>query len=475
MKVRTTARIALVCLALATAATAQTDHREFDELQRDFQSGEEVTQACLECHEDAAKDVHATIHWTWREPGDETGQIGKAAVTMNNFCININSNWKRCTSCHAGYGWKDATFDFTREDKVDCLVCHEQTGTYKKFPKGAGYPAKEPTKFNGKMFNPPEWGTVAQSVGAPSRNNCGVCHFYGGGGDAVKHGDLDSTLKTPERSLDVHMSPDGAGFTCQECHTTNKHQIAGRQYGLAASMMTAEFTEAGVASQITCESCHEAAPHETAELNAHVDRVACQSCHIPAFARGQATKMWWDWSDAGQKDADGRPKVVKGDDGKPVYHGKKGTFRWQKDVAPEFYWYDGTMAVVTVHDRVDPDAENWLQKPNGSADDGDAKLWPFKVHRGMTPYDAGRRTMAVPKLIGKPGTGAYWADWDWDAAIAKGMKSVGVEYSGEYGFVKTAYAYPVTHMVAPKENTTACTACHVGDDGGDLKVGLGEF
>lgn len=85
---------------------------------------------------------------------------------MNNFCINIQSNEPRCTSCHAGYGWKDKTFDFSNPHNVDCLACHEQTGTYHKFPTGAGNPVAEPTLFkeDGKTYNPPEWNKVAQSV-----------------------------------------------------------------------------------------------------------------------------------------------------------------------------------------------------------------------------------------------------------------------------------------------------------------------
>ena len=108
--------------------------------------------------------------------------------------MSIASNEARCTSCHAGYGWKDQNFDFTDQTKVDCLVCHEQTGTYKKFPAGAGNPVKEPKVFKGnkKAYHPPDWNKVAQSVGRPARKNCGTCHFFGGGGDGVKHGDLDS-------------------------------------------------------------------------------------------------------------------------------------------------------------------------------------------------------------------------------------------------------------------------------------------
>jgi hypothetical protein len=51
------------------------------------------------------------------------------------------SNEPRCTSCHAGYGWTDMNYDFTKQDNVDCLACHDNTGTYKKFGTDAGHPS----------------------------------------------------------------------------------------------------------------------------------------------------------------------------------------------------------------------------------------------------------------------------------------------------------------------------------------------
>ena len=33
-------------------------------------------------------------------------------------------------------------------------------------------------------------------------------------------------------------------------------------------------------------------------------------------------------------------------------------------------------------------------------------------------------------------------------------------YSGEYGFVKTNYVYPTTHMVAPRDHVVRCAECH---------------
>ncbi len=39
---------------------------------------------------------------------------------------------------------------------------------------------------------------------APDRTNCGSCHFNGGGGNNVKHGDLDESLYNPTETTDVH-------------------------------------------------------------------------------------------------------------------------------------------------------------------------------------------------------------------------------------------------------------------------------
>ena len=133
--------------------------------------------------------------------------VGKKTV-INNFCLTITSNQPRCTSCHIGYGWKDDSFDFSAEDKVDCLVCHDTTDTYKKFPTAAGHPnytEKEFPKGSKKIWKVADLTDVAQKVGKTRRENCGVCHFYGGGGDGVKHGDLDSSMTNPDKKLDVHM------------------------------------------------------------------------------------------------------------------------------------------------------------------------------------------------------------------------------------------------------------------------------
>ncbi|HCG04255.1 MAG TPA: cytochrome C, partial [Desulfovibrio sp.] len=87
------------------------DHSRHPALQQPFATPQEVTKACLSCHNAAAQQVHKTIHWTWLDPADPERKMGKGGITFNNFCIAIPSNEPRCTSCHAGFGWKNAQFD----------------------------------------------------------------------------------------------------------------------------------------------------------------------------------------------------------------------------------------------------------------------------------------------------------------------------------------------------------------------------
>lgn len=462
---------------LVTADHTMHPTLRFDPEQQKAFTGPEVTAACLGCHNQAAIQFHKTIHWTWSDPiADPARKVGKGGLTVNNFCVSMPSNEARCTSCHAGYGWKNMGFDFDDPTKIDCLVCHEKTGTYKKFPAGAGFtapwvddpenPGKQKGTFfkgNGKNYYQPDWAVVAQSVGRPERSNCGTCHFFGGGGDAVKHGDLDSSMTKPDKQLDVHMGSKeskGQGFTCVRCHTTKAHDIAGRIYSNPAMLERKSLVDDDQQPKIMCESCHTARPHKAHDkANDHTDKVACQSCHIPAFARVVATKMSWDWSQAGDKKRE--PKEIPGT-GKHDYDFMKGEFVWAKNVTPEYHWYNGTMTTMTAVDVIDPTLEVKQQWPIGELGDPNSRIMPFKVHRGKTPYDTVYKTMAVPHLFpkGKDDTTAYWKFYDWKKALDAGMEYVNLPHSGEYGFVETAFAYPTTHMVAPKEDAVQCAECH---------------
>jgi octaheme c-type cytochrome (tetrathionate reductase family) len=394
-------------------------------LQGPFETGPEVTAACLECHPEAADQVSHTTHFTWlSEPvevdwSDEPVATGKKNL-LNNFCIGIQSNYGGCISCHAGYGWSDADYAFDSAD-VDCLVCHDQSGLYAKTSNGL--PGENVDLL-----------ASAQSVGTPTRENCGGCHFNGGGGNGVKHGDLDESLYFPTENIDVHMGR--LDFQCVDCHWTTDHQIGGRS-------MTSSVDSAG---QIACTQCHEPTLHEDGRISDHVDTVACQSCHVPAGALRDPTKTFWDWSTAGQ-DWPEDPHV---------YLKIKGSFIYENNTVPEYAWFNGDVAYrYLLGDPLNPDGATVLNPPAGNINDPDAKIWPFKIHRALQPYDPVYGYLLQPKTIGE-----FWVNFDWNAAFIAGMKEVGLPYSGQYGFAPTEMYWPQTHMVQPAENALSCTDCH---------------
>ena len=455
--------------AVAKKVSASTaDHTKFKQLQQSFASGPEVTKACLECHTEAAKQIHRTSHWTWEFLNPDNKQrLGKRNI-VNNFCTAVPSNYEFCTACHVGYNWKDETFDFTSETNVDCLVCHDTTGTYRKLPGLAGHPAYQEMEFpphSGKKVKPVDLTKVAQNVGKTSRETCGACHFYGGGGDGVKHGDMDSSLKMPGRYLDVHMDAKGLNFSCGTCHMATSHQVPGSRY-----MPTAVDREgahvrgkADKTNPATCVACHGNGPHEHEPLlDTHARKIACQTCHIPQYARGNvATKTLWDWSTAGQLSPDGKPITRKDSAGRVVYDSKKGDFRFDSHAIPTYIWFNGKVNYTLLGTPISATGVTRINQFEGSPNDSTSMIWPIKVFHGKQPYDAQSQSLVIPHTYGGEGDDtAYWSNFDWEKAIAAGMKSVNAPYSGKFGFVETEMSWPITHMVAPKQDALACDQCH---------------
>ncbi|WP_456405904.1 tetrathionate reductase family octaheme c-type cytochrome [Thiolapillus sp.] len=444
-----------------------TDHTKLKELQGPFNSGPEVTRACLECHNTAGHQFKKNKHWTWSYTHPETGQKLGKSVLINNFCTNAKGNEGMCAQCHAGYGMTDSNYDFSNEENIDCLVCHESTGTYYKTPPTKGNKACS-IMFEGKK--PIDWVNVAQNVRLPARSNCGGCHFFGGGGDNVKHGDLSSVLFHPPKDVDVHMSEDGENFACIICHVGEGHEWAGSRYNMIAKDEKEHAKpKPGLERETaTCEGCHGDKPHpldvKGLKLNDHVDRVACESCHIPTFARGGvATKMDWDWRTAGRlKNGEGfKLKEYTQGDGhhRATYKSIKGSFKYDENVVPLYRWFDGVMKYTTIDTVFDPSKPVDINSFDGSPADPDSRIWPFKSMHTVQPYDKGNNTLVYMHLWGDDDA-AFWGNYDFAKAIKVGMEKNGIPYSGEYGFIDTYSYWPINHMVAPKEQALACEECH---------------
>jgi octaheme c-type cytochrome (tetrathionate reductase family) len=403
-----------------------TDHTNM--IQGPFQDGPAVTKKCLECHANAGEEMMTSVHWEWLGKPvkvlgvEEPVRIGKKNL-INNFCVSAKNNEKKCTACHAGYGWTEEEYDFSKKENVDCLVCHDHSGQYVK--GNYGYPAKGV-----------DLEAAAKSVTFPNRSNCGSCHFNGGGGNGVKHGDLDNSLMYPSARIDVHMGK--YDFVCIDCHQTENHQVKGRSMGVSVER----------ANGVDCLDCHENDLHRDQRIDAHTNTVACQTCHIPEFAVDDPTKMTWDWSTAGQ-DLDIKDKHQ--------YMKIKGSFKYDTRVTPEYDWYNGTNKRYLLGDKISPEKTTRLNPPLGDIYDANARITPFKIHRGKQIYDTKYKTLMAPTTAGK---GGFWNEFDWDKALRIGAEKTGMKYSGHYDFATTEMHMRLSHMVAEKEKALLCEDCH---------------
>lgn len=423
------------------------DHSKLAALQVKFTTPEQVTQACNTCHTERYKEVMRSSHWNWsREeyiPGRGVRTIGKKNV-LNNFCIGTQGNEQSCAKCHIGFGMSEPKFSFDNPSYVDCMACHDNSGKYKKASEKGGAPDPNVNLTD-----------VAQHVGQPQRSNCGTCHFYGGGGNNVKHGDLEMSMFDPTKDVDVHMASEGVDLQCTACHVTRNHVMAGKVYSLSSMNR----------NRSTCEQCHTDRPHSDDVINQHTVKVACQTCHIPVYAKVNATKMSWDWSTAGRL-KNGEPFDEIDADGNHAYMSIKGSFVWKKNVEPEYVWFNGTANHYLLGDKADTADVIRINSFNGSYDDLDAKIIPVKIHRARQIYDPVYKTLIQPLLFStEKGGGAFWKDFNWNAAAVAGMKDVHLPYSGTYTFVNTEMYWPINHMVSKKEKTVQCVECHTRDHG----------
>ena len=408
------------------------DHKDI--IQGEFATGQDVTRACLECHPESGEQMIHTSHFTWQSAPfnvpwrNDPVTIGKANQ-INNFCIGTQGNEKKCMTCHAGYNWKDANYDFSNAENVDCLACHADTSVYSKGEYGNPAPGIDLL-------------AAAKSVRSPTRDNCGRCHFDGGGGNGVKHGDLDESLYFPSENLDVHMGK--LNFQCTDCHQTTDHQIKGR--------MVADNYTVDPAEQVACTDCHDAKPHPDDRLNLHTDAVACQTCHIPNIALKDPTKVFWDWSTAGQDRGDDHYTYLK----------IKGSFVYERNYTPVYLWFNGNLSYrYLLGDKMDPSKPTLIDQPAGNINDLKSKIFPFKLHVAKQPYDTVNNILLQPRTGGGGnGGGGFWETFDWLSALALGAQDTGLPFSGQYGFAETWMYWPTTHMVQPKENALQCDACH---------------
>ena len=381
----------------ARKSTPSVDHSLFPQLKRSFAEPQQVTEACISCHNGRAEEVMRSSHWNHERgeyiEGRGVRYIGKRNV-LNNYCIGVAGSRESCNKCHIGFGWGDEPFDLRSARNVDCLSCHDASGTYLKKGGGAGYPDAS--------VNLTE---VATHVGRPQRTNCGTCHFFGGGGNNVKHGDLDMAQFDTTRDVDVHMASDGGEHVV--CRLPQRHEAPDEGQELLALLDEPQPRRVrGVPRR--------RAPREGDPQRAHPEGLLPDLPH-PDLRQGQPHEAALGLVHGR---APPRRQAVRGEgrSGRRRLHVHQGLLR----VGPERearvpVWFNGTASHYLLGDRVES-VPVPLNRLHGRYDEPDSKIVPAKVHRARQPWDEEARIMVQPKLAdGKPGEGAFWKDFDWTA------------------------------------------------------------
>ena len=406
--------------------------------------------SCIDCHNGGEggnqyADMFASTHYQWQGEAPEMthGPLvqGKLTNAINNYCINIQSNWNLCGSCHAGRGEKPA--EGVGIDNVDCLVCHNEV-----------YAMARVRKADGSM-GPPDGLDQAtldgyvQNLQPPTRANCLKCHAKAGGGDGVKRGDLSLALiDNVDDHFDVHMNVLGPDLTCQDCHVFEQHRVIGK----GSDLRPTDDIVRG--SEVSCVTCHTGMDSGTGHSSAgrrnepdrHVARVACQSCHIPTYAKWE-TEVHREWeihhdgsTAHGATTTPGHPHSQRASNLTPVL---------------KFWNRFSFNALLSDPAQQNPVTGRYpTSYPMGDISDG--MLTPFKYKTARQPKvaDVQGALIAIDTNEYISGSGNI------DLAIENGLALMGLPSTTPYEWVETETYQMINHGVNPVSDVADCTYCH---------------
>ncbi|UCF35658.1 MAG: Ni/Fe-hydrogenase cytochrome b subunit [Acidobacteriota bacterium] len=389
---------------------------------------QQVTANCLSCHEHVGRDIKRTAHWRWYDHRrfSET-QLTFAEVDTSESRMLANPNLRYCLACHIGVPGFESRLDFTDETRIDCLACHDTTGTYRR--DQAGFTSALDLKV------------IAERVGRPDRRSCAQCHFRSPGGLNDKLEALEAEFEGREGELDVHMGE--IDMRCQDCHRTSQHQIAGNVLGTQSNPL-----------RITCTSCHGKSPHGVvgfvgSHLDEHSTSVSCEACHIPVGGRQAPIRLLVDYS---------KPLAEAGSQGgtAPIEgRGFRAEEKWESNVVPTYRWDNGVRRMRGLDTEVDLGEVLEMNPPTGVYADPNSLIRPFIVREAVQPADIETGRLVIPKL-----EDGLWVHRDWTRAIQEGMQELGLPFSGEHTFVQTRFYTSLFHEVVPAREALGCADCH---------------
>ena len=406
---------------------------------------------CLGCHTSAASEVADSTHYRWLGDTPDmlnaTGtQQGKLTNAVNSYCINIQGNWPVCGTCHVGRGLRpdDENADMRN---IDCLACHN-----------AEYASQRTRLADGTMGVATPSDSMVREIHRPTRENCLTCHAKAGGGDGVKRGDLSlATITNVDANFDVHMNTTGPDLECQRCHVFKNHKTIGKGSDLRPTDDTAR------GSEVSCTTCHSgkesAGGHSTSKIDDHVARVACQTCHIPVYAK-VATETYRDW----RRHHDGSPADGLSGPGHPFTEK-------MANLTPVYRFWNRLSDNALLGDDAgrtyNRATETWpTSTPSGDITDG--KLYPFKYKTAMQP-----KTVSDDRLVALSTFEYLKVSGNVSAAIAQGLTAMGYNSNETYDWVLTDTYGLLNHGIGPSSQALQCGDCHERIDRIDLQGELG--
>lgn len=411
------------------------------------------TSTCIACHAQESRHVFDSSHYQWlgKTPYMTNGPDlqGKLDLGVNSYCINTTGNWNGCGACHVGLGLRPqpvATAD--QLANIDCLICHQQE--YKRIKVNDVFVGDE-SKMTISMLQ------AAQTVHLPTRVTCLQCHAKGGGGDNYKRGDMALAHgNTGDRNFDVHMAVSAANLSCQQCHITREHKMAGRGSDLRP-------TDLDVVMR--CSQCHNNGhgvwQHNNRDIDNHLARVSCQACHIPTYAKN-----------ASDTSADERTEIHR--DWLTPHPTASGAIHPMVTMAgnlvPKYAWWNGLSSSYLLFDQalIDPQTGKIpTSRPHGAVDEPQSKLFPFKYKTALQPL------ATVKNQLIALDTSVYFSTGDADAAVRSGLNNMNYAADTAYDWVETDTMQLISHEISPAARALRCNDCHNNTTRMDLVNSLG--
>ena len=140
------------------------------------------------------------------------------------------------------------------------------------------------------------------------------------------------------------------------------------------------------------------------------------------------------------------------------------------DLVPRYGWWNGFSSSYLLFDQAVTDPLTGripTSRPQGSINDHNAKLYPFKYKTALQPL-----ATTENQLIALD-TSVYFTGGDPIAATRSGLKNMGYPEQSLFEWVETDTMQLITHEVPPASRALSCTDCHDNTTRMDLKNSLG--